>query len=76
MSINLETYKNIDGILVPIEFDSFAFTPKRIFYVYGVPAGEERGLHAHYETLLYHQYTLSFSPFKIYVTNFTPNVSP
>ena len=50
MSINLETYKNIDGILVPIEFDSFAFTPKRIFYVYGVPAGEERGLHAHYET--------------------------
>ena len=50
MSINLETYKNIDGILVPIEFDSFAFPPKSIFYVYGVPAGEERGLHAHYET--------------------------
>lgn len=50
MSMNLETYKNNDGILVPIELDSLTFPPKRLFYIYGVPAGEERGLHAHYET--------------------------
>ena len=48
--MNLETYKNDDGVLVPIELDFLKFSPKRLFYVYGVPRGEERGLHAHYET--------------------------
>ena len=48
--MNLETYKDSDGILVPIELDSLTFSPKRLFYVYGVPQGEERGFHAHHET--------------------------
>jgi dTDP-4-dehydrorhamnose 3,5-epimerase-like enzyme len=47
--MNLKTYNN-DGILVPIESDDLGFTPKRIFYVYGVSCGEERGNHAHHET--------------------------
>jgi dTDP-4-dehydrorhamnose 3,5-epimerase-like enzyme len=47
--MNLKTYDN-DGILVPIESSDLGFIPKRIFYVYGVSCGEERGNHAHYET--------------------------
>jgi dTDP-4-dehydrorhamnose 3,5-epimerase-like enzyme len=39
-----------DGILIPIEFDSLPFIPKRIFIVKNVPICEERGNHAHYET--------------------------
>jgi dTDP-4-dehydrorhamnose 3,5-epimerase len=43
-------FKDPDGLLIPIEFDNLPFTPKRIFYVSGVPKGEERGMHAHYNT--------------------------
>tara|TARA_R110000824_G_scaffold32871_2_gene105935 strand:- start:3317 stop:3703 length:387 start_codon:yes stop_codon:yes gene_type:complete len=50
MSGSWPTFKDPDGILVPIEFDSLPFEPKRIFYVLGVPKGEERGMHAHYNT--------------------------
>jgi len=39
-----------NGTLVPIDFSELTFAPKRIFYVTGVPAGDERGHHAHYET--------------------------
>lgn len=35
------------GSLVVGEFDSFPFTPCRFFSVYGVPAGNSRGEHAH-----------------------------
>ncbi len=50
MSGNWPTFKDPDGILVPIEFGSLPFEPKRIFYVLNVPKGEERGMHAHYDT--------------------------
>jgi len=43
-------FEDEDGILVPIEFSNLPFKPQRIFYVSNVPKGEERGLHAHYET--------------------------
>lgn len=38
------------GILVPIEFKDLDFVPQRLFYVTDVPAGSERGDHAHYKT--------------------------
>lgn len=49
----LKTFKlfeEIRGTLVPIEFASLPFEPRRVFYVYSVPKGEERGMHAHYKT--------------------------
>ena len=39
------------GVLVPIEFKDLDFVPKRLFYVTGVPYGNERGNHAHFETM-------------------------
>ena len=50
MSRSWPTFKDSDGVLVPIEFDHLPFEPKRIFYVLDVPKGEERGMHAHYNT--------------------------
>ena len=50
MSINLKIIKDDDGTLVPIELSDLPFEPRRIFYVSGVPKGEERGNHAHFET--------------------------
>tara|TARA_Y100000310_G_C20188876_1_gene581588 strand:- start:47 stop:436 length:390 start_codon:yes stop_codon:yes gene_type:complete len=44
------TFTDSDGVLVPMELITFPFTPRRIFYVTGVPKGEERGMHAHYQT--------------------------
>ncbi len=38
------------GHLIPIEFHSLSFIPKRIFTVSGVPKDHVRGEHAHYET--------------------------
>ena len=43
-------FKDPDGLLIPIEFNNLPFTPQRIFYVSGVPKGEERGMHAHHTT--------------------------
>ena len=39
-----------NGTLVPIDFSELTFAPRRVFYVTGVPAGDERGRPAHYET--------------------------
>ena len=50
MSINLKIIKDDEGTLVPIELSDLPFEPRRIFYVSGVPKGEERGNHAHFET--------------------------
>ena len=50
MSGSWPIFKDPDGLLIPIEFDNLPFTPQRIFYVSGVPKGEERGMHAHYNT--------------------------
>jgi dTDP-4-dehydrorhamnose 3,5-epimerase-like enzyme len=43
-------YFDKDGILVPIEFSSLPFVPKRVFVVKDVPVGVERGNHAHFLT--------------------------
>ena len=50
MSRDWPIFKDDDGTLVPIEFSKLPFEPGRIFYVCDVPKGEERGMHAHYET--------------------------
>jgi len=46
----LKQFVEDNGTLVPIDFSELTFAPKRVFYVAGVPAGDERGRHAHYET--------------------------
>ena len=50
MLSSLRIINDEDGTLVPIEFNSLPFKPKRLFYVCNVPKGEERGMHAHFET--------------------------
>jgi hypothetical protein len=39
-----------EGTLIPIEYSSLPFEPKRSFIVKDVPKGEERGNHAHFNT--------------------------
>lgn len=48
----LENNGNLDiGLLVPLENGTnIPFDVKRIFYIYGVPYGSERGAHAYYNT--------------------------
>jgi UDP-2-acetamido-3-amino-2,3-dideoxy-glucuronate N-acetyltransferase len=46
----LKQFVEDNGTLVPIDFSELPFSPKRVFYVAGVPAGDERGRHAHHET--------------------------
>jgi len=46
----LRQFVEDNGTLVPIDFSELTFVPKRVFYVAGVPAGDIRGQHAHYET--------------------------
>ena len=46
----LRQFVEDNGTLVPIDFSELTFAPKRVFYVAGVPAGDKRGRHAHYET--------------------------
>ena len=50
MSESFQVFSEEDGNLVPIEFSNLPITPKRIFYVTGVPKGETRGRHAHHKT--------------------------
>ena len=50
MQKNFKAFEDERGSLVPIEFKHLPFRPKRMFYVYGVPEGIERGGHSHYET--------------------------
>jgi len=47
---NLNGFSDKRGILFPIEFSELPFTPKRMFYVKGVPKDTIRGEHAHYVT--------------------------
>lgn len=39
---------NVDGLLRFLDFKKIDFSPKRIFWVSGVPAGTSRGHHGHY----------------------------
>lgn len=49
----IEYLRNIEdsrGSLLPIEFNTLPFEPKRIFIVSNVPLNEIRGEHSHYVT--------------------------
>ena len=49
--INLKTFIEPDGNLVPIELNKdIPFEVKRIFYVFGVHDQNDRGKHSHYKT--------------------------
>ena len=49
--INLKTFIEPDGNLVPIESNKdIPFEVKRIFYVFGVHNQNDRGKHCHYKT--------------------------
>jgi len=48
--VNLKLFRDIDGSLLPVEFSSIKFVPRRIFMINDVPKGVIRGNHAHYET--------------------------
>lgn len=50
MSKKWPEHSGPEGSLVPIEFSNIPFEPKRVFYVYGVPKNQVRGMHAHYTT--------------------------
>jgi dTDP-4-dehydrorhamnose 3,5-epimerase-like enzyme len=46
--IKFREYHEPDGTLVPIELESeLPFTPKRLFWITGVPSGTTRADHAH-----------------------------
>jgi dTDP-4-dehydrorhamnose 3,5-epimerase-like enzyme len=45
--IALPCFTNARGALLPIEWDSLPFQPRRVFTVTGVPAGVSRGGHGH-----------------------------
>ena len=50
---DLNYFAETRGDLIPIEFDSLPFIPKRVFVVKGCPKGVIRGNHAHYTTKQY-----------------------
>ena len=57
--IELNTIKNRSGNISIIEDDiNLPFNTKRIFYLYDIPAGENRGAHAHKEC---HQFIIAAS---------------
>lgn len=46
----LKTYKDDRGDLLPLNFSTLPFIPRRLFLVANVPKNERRGDHAHYST--------------------------
>jgi hypothetical protein len=57
--MELPTVKNRAGNISIVEgCDHLPFLPKRIFYLYDIPAGEERGAHAHHQC---HQFLIAAS---------------
>lgn len=46
----LNSFEDSRGSLLPIEFDSLPFIPKRVFIVNNVPLNDIRGEHSHYNT--------------------------
>ena len=49
----LHNFSDERGCLLPIEFDTIGFTPKRVFVVNNVSVGDIRGNHSHYKTKQY-----------------------
>jgi dTDP-4-dehydrorhamnose 3,5-epimerase-like enzyme len=48
--INYKSYGDVRGYLMPIEFATLPFIPKRSFVVHSVTKNEVRGEHAHIKT--------------------------
>lgn len=57
--IELPRIKNRAGNITPVSnFEHIPFNIKRIFYIYDIPGGEDRGAHAHKEC---HQFLIAAS---------------
>jgi dTDP-4-dehydrorhamnose 3,5-epimerase-like enzyme len=50
---DIKVFGDKRGYLIPIEFSSIDFDPKRVFLVNNVPVNGIRGGHAHYKTKQY-----------------------
>ncbi len=50
---NIKIFGDKRGVLIPVEFYSVGFAPKRVFIVNNVPNNGIRGGHAHYKTKQY-----------------------
>jgi len=50
MITNLKAFDDERGSLLPIEFTSLPFEPKRLFVVNNVPINMIRGCHSHFKT--------------------------
>jgi dTDP-4-dehydrorhamnose 3,5-epimerase-like enzyme len=48
--VNVKSFDDKRGSLIPIEFDDLPFIPKRVFVVNNVPINEIRGNHSHFKT--------------------------
>jgi dTDP-4-dehydrorhamnose 3,5-epimerase-like enzyme len=48
--INIKSFEDDRGSLLPLEFSNIGFEPKRLFVVNNVPINSIRGNHAHYKT--------------------------
>jgi dTDP-4-dehydrorhamnose 3,5-epimerase-like enzyme len=48
--VNVKSFDDKRGSLIPIEFDNLPFIPKRVFVVNNVPINEIRGNHSHFKT--------------------------
>lgn len=48
--VKLKTFDDNRGSLIPIEFSSLSFEPKRVFIVNNVPVNMVRGNHSHHKT--------------------------
>lgn len=46
----LKKFEDERGCLIPLEFDTLPFIPKRVFVVNNVPLNFIRGNHSHYKT--------------------------
>jgi hypothetical protein len=57
--VNLPAIKNRSGNITPVSNNlEIPFAIKRIFYIYDIPGGEDRGAHAHKEC---HQFLIAAS---------------
>lgn len=46
--IEFSTVKNRAGNIIPVQaFETIPFDIERVFYIYDIPSGEKRGMHAH-----------------------------
>lgn len=67
IELNQVLTKDHGAIVFCEESEDFPFTPKRVFYLYDIPAGESRGAHAHKEC---HQLLVAVSgSFQVEVTD-------